>query len=66
MINNCGNCREGRKYGRTMVYCTFYGINIRYTYNRCGRHKPRIVEVNNENDESSGRTVVRGESVQAG
>lgn len=50
MKNNCGNCREGRKKGWTMTYCTFYGIDISSNYDRCHRHKARIVEVENDHD----------------
>ena len=57
MKRNCGNCKESKKHGFSMVYCTFYGIDISNKYERCNRHRARIVEVENEADE---RRVRRG------
>lgn len=59
MIRKCANCREGKRHGWTMVYCTFYGIDISADYDRCARHKPRIVEVENETNRERVRTNVR-------
>ena len=65
MSRNCANCREGKKHGITMVYCLHYGIDISGSYDRCGRYKPRIAEVENETHKSSGRKDV-GEGARAG
>ena len=65
MKHNCGNCKEGRKRGFSMTYCQFYGIDIRNDYDRCARHKPRIVEVEREADERTVRADVRREGTGA-
>jgi len=54
-MNNCGNCKEGKKRGWTMTYCTFYGIDISSSYDRCSRYKPRIVEVEKDERERTGK-----------
>ena len=66
MINNCANCKDGRMSGKSMVYCTFYGINIRYNYNQCKRHNPKTVEVENETDRARVHSDIREEKTRAG
>ena len=34
MGRECGNCKMARDHGWTIVYCTFFGIDIRRTYDR--------------------------------
>ncbi len=53
ICKNCGNCRNGKKHGRTMVYCTFFGIDISASYDRCRHHKGAlIVEVEHAQDDN--------------
>lgn len=40
---NCGTCGYGKRRGWTMVYCTFFGIDIRADYARCGSRKDSII-----------------------
>ena len=39
----CGNCRLAKKRGWKMVFCTFFGIDISASYNKCDRHKGAVI-----------------------
>ncbi len=42
-MKKCENCKHGKKRGRTMIYCTLFGIDISAGYDRCKYHLDRIV-----------------------
>ena len=45
-MNNCGSCKYVKERGWSVVYCTFFGINISAGYNRCRYHADRIATEN--------------------
>lgn len=62
MKRNCGNCRESKRHGLgSQVYCTFYGIIISRSYDRCHRQEPKIIEVESETDRDRVRADFREE-----
>lgn len=50
MNHNCGNCKHSKKRGFSLCYCLLFGIDISAKYSKCKSHRPRIVEVEHEDD----------------
>ena len=43
IIQTCGMCKYAKPRGRRIVYCTYFGIDIRRDYQNCRRNRSKII-----------------------
>ena len=58
----CVECIHSKAHGRTMIYCTLFGIPLKRDYDRCKYHKKG--ECDAENDKGRILYIVRGEEAE--